>query len=79
MNFTEAAEKARAEKPEADYYVEFENAYSFFVKAEERSKGGDSPIVVPKDGTECLNILYALQETVCLDGDPIKEGFIDAR
>lgn len=77
MDFQEALRRAKAEKFEADYFIEFENAYAFSIKANERMRGGDSPVVVPKDGTQCLNVLYALQETSYLDGDVIREGCLD--
>ncbi len=77
MNLQEALAKARMEKQNINYFTESEKAFTFSYNTGVPMRGGDSPIVVPKDGTDCLNILYALQETDYLKGDIINEGFIN--
>lgn len=77
MNLQEAYEKAKKEMPDINHYTESEKAFTFNWDDGQRHRGGDSmPIVVPKDGSPCLNMLYALQETDLLDGDIIAEGSI---
>lgn len=78
MNLDEAYEKAKQEKQDINHFAEYKEAYVFSFDPGYPTKGGDMPIVVPKDGTRCINFLYAIQETDMDFNELLDEGTIES-
>lgn len=76
MKLKEAYEKAIQEKSNINHYVEYKKSYVFSYDDGNLRRGGDSPIVVPKDGSESLNMAYAVFGTDLIDENPLSEGAI---
>lgn len=76
MDMQAALAKAREQKPRVNHYTEYRNSFVFDYDEGIEMDGGDSPIVVPKNGGECTYFLFALTNTDYLDGDIIAEGMI---
>ncbi len=73
IGYEKALEIAREQWDEVDYFQEQEKAF-IFSKKDDRSFGGNGPVVVLKDTGECLNMPTYICEG--LSSQTIHEGNI---
>lgn len=73
MTFEQLKGIALKEFPNANYYVEYPDAYLFTVK-EARDFGGTSPLVIEKETGECMPFVVAITDGLITD--ELNEGYL---
>ena len=76
MRLSEALDAAKQQKQHINHFSEYANSYVFSFDDGIESYGGDSPIVVPKNGGPCVSFVHAPTDTDYLDGGIVAEGAV---